>query len=402
MGKIWPADAVFKDQATTALSNIVSLDESPLLEGLIYVGTDDGLVQVTEDGGKNWRKIEQFPGVPQWTYVSDVFASPRDANTVFVALNNWQRGDYKPYLVKSTDRGRTWTSIAGDLPERHDVWSVVQDHVNGNLLFAGTEFGLFTSVDGGGHWVQLKGGMPTIQVRDLTVQRRENDLVVATFGRGFYVLDDYSALREMTPQALAEEAHLFPLRDASLFAVAGGTQSPAGAAGTGPMAGNWTAPNPPFGAVLTYSVREDLPADTKLVVTITDDAGKQVRRMDSERNQPLPKSAGSTASRGICGPIRRRRRQGGRGAGGAGAGGPGRRGVWRRPRPAGAARRARTLSRGARQDGRHRCDADRIAAVVHGGAVGEVAAKKRKRRGRLLGACTSSWARSASAARCSS
>jgi len=292
MGKIWPADAVFKDQATTALSNVVSLDESPALEGLIYAGTDDGLIQVTEDGGKNWRKIEEFPGVPQWTYVSDLFASPRDANVVFAAFNNWQRGDYKPYLLKSTDRGRTWSSIAGDLPERHDVWSVVQDHVNGNLLFAGTESGLFTSVDGGGHWVQLKGGMPPIQVRDMTVQHRENDLVLATFGRGFYVLDDYSPLREMTAQTLADEAHLYPLRDAALFAVAGGTQSPAGAAGTGPMAGNWEAPNPPFGAVLTYSVHTDLPADTKIVVTITDDAGKQVRRMETERNQPLAKSAG--------------------------------------------------------------------------------------------------------------
>ena len=318
MGKIWPADAVFKDQATTALSNIVSLDESPVLEGLIYVGTDDGLVQVTEDGGKNWRKIEQFPGVPQWTYVSDVFASPRDANTVFVALNNWQRGDYKPYLVKSGDRGRTWTSIAGDLPERHDVWSVVQDHVNGNLLFAGTEFGLFTSVDGGGHWVQLKGGMPTIQVRDLTIQRRENDLVLATFGRGFYVLDDYSPLREITPQALADEAHLYPMRDASLFAVAGGTQNPAGAAGTGPMAGNWTAPNPPFGAVLTYSVREPLPTATKLVVTITDDAGKQIRRIESERNQPLPTGAGIHRSAWDLrtDPPPAQPGQGGRGAGG--------------------------------------------------------------------------------------
>ena len=141
MGKVWPADSVALNASTTALSNIVSLDESPLLEGLIYVGTDDGLVQVTEDGGKNWRKIEQFPGVPQWTYVTDVFASPRDANTVFVTLNNWQRGDYKPYVVKSTDRGRTWTNITGNLPDKHDVWAIVQDHVNGNLLFAGTEFG---------------------------------------------------------------------------------------------------------------------------------------------------------------------------------------------------------------------------------------------------------------------
>jgi hypothetical protein len=135
------------------------------------------------------------------------------------------------------------------LPERHDVWSVIQDHVNGNLLFAGTEFGLFTSVDGGSSWVQLKGGMPTIQVRDMAVQKRETDLVLGTFGRGFYVLDDYSPLREISAATLAEDARLFPLRDAYLFTPVG--LAPAGTAGIGAMAGNWTTPNPPFGAVLT-------------------------------------------------------------------------------------------------------------------------------------------------------
>ncbi len=200
MGRVWPADAVAYHESTTALSNVVSLDESPLLEGLIYAGTDDGLLQVTEDGGGSWRKVEDFPDVPKWTYVSDVFASPRDANTVFVALNNWQRGDYKPYIVQSSDRGRTWKNISGNLPERHDVWSVVQDHVNANLLFAGTEFGLFVTLDGGSTWLQVKDGLPTIQVRDIAVQRRESDLVLGTFGRGLYVLDDYSALRDMTPR----------------------------------------------------------------------------------------------------------------------------------------------------------------------------------------------------------
>jgi photosystem II stability/assembly factor-like uncharacterized protein len=285
MGKVWPADAVARNESTTALSNVVSLDESPLLEGLLYAGTDDGLLQVTEDSGGNWRKVEDFPGVPKWTYVSDVCASPRDANTVFVALNNWQRGDYKPYLVKSADRGRTWTNITANLPDRHDVWSVVQDHVNGNLLFAGTEFGLFASVDGGGRWVQLKGGMPTIQVRDLAIQKREHDLVLATFGRGFYVLDDYSALRDITPQTLAEEARLFPLRDAYLFSPTG--LAPPGTAGLGPMAGNWTAPNPPFGAVFTYSVSQALPSATTLVLTISDDTGRQVRRLNLEKHPGL-------------------------------------------------------------------------------------------------------------------
>jgi hypothetical protein len=203
---------------------------------------------------------------------------------VFVALNNWQRGDYKPYLVKSGDRGKTWTSIAGDLPDRHDVWSVIQDHVNGNLLFAGTEFGLFTSVDGGAHWVPLKGAAPVMQVRDMAVQRRENDLVLGTFGRGFYVLDDYTPLREITPQALSESARLFTLRDAYLFSLTG--LAPAGSAGIGTMSGNWTTPNPPFGAVFTYNVRE-LPADAKLVLTIADDTGKQVRRLELDRTPGL-------------------------------------------------------------------------------------------------------------------
>jgi hypothetical protein len=289
MGRLWPADAIARNESTTALSNVVTLDESPLLEGLIYAGTDDGLVQITEDGGKNWRKVEQFANAPKWTYVTDVFASPRDVDTVFVALNNWQRGDYKPYLVKSTDRGRTWTSIAGNLPDRHDVWSIVQDHLNPDLLFAGTEFGLFTSVDGGGHWVQLKGGMPVIQVRDIAVQRRENDLVLGTFGRGFYVLDDYSALRELTPQTLAEDARLFPLRDAPLYAQTG--FAPAGSAGIGLLAGNWTAPNPPFGAVFTYHVAKDLAESEKLVLTINDDTGKRIRRLDLDKTAGLRRVA---------------------------------------------------------------------------------------------------------------
>ena len=320
MGKVWPADAIARNTSTTPLSNVVSLDESPLLEGLLYVGTDDGLIQVTEDGGKNWRKIEQFPGVPQWSYVTDVFASPRDVDTVFATLNNWQRGDYTPYVVKSTDRGKTWTSITGNLPAKHDVWSIIQDHVNGNLLFAGTEFGLFVSVDGGATWVQLKGGMPPAQVRDMTVQKRENDLVLATFGRGFYVLDDYSALREITPAALGEEARLFTLRDAYLYNPLG--LAPAGSAGLSPLSGLWRAENPPFGAVFTYNVAQDLPADTRLVLTIVNDAGRPVRRLDLEKGVGLrravwnlrtdPPAAASAGRGGAAG------RGGGAGFGGRG------------------------------------------------------------------------------------
>jgi photosystem II stability/assembly factor-like uncharacterized protein len=274
MGKVWPTDSVAFNQATTTLSTITAVDESPLLDGLLYVGTDDGLVQITEDGGKEWRKVETFPGVPQYAYVTDVHASPRDSSTVFVTLNNYLRGDFKPYVVKSGDRGRTWTSISGDLPVRSGAWSIVQDAVNPNLLFAGMEFGVHFTVDGGAHWVQLKGGIPTSQARDMLIQRRENDLVVGTFGRGAFILDDYTALRDVTPQSLAEEARLFPLRDAYQFDVLNQVTA---------AWGDPSTPNPPYGALFTYHVGQTPPGEAKLVLTIADNTGKQVRRLDLVR-----------------------------------------------------------------------------------------------------------------------
>jgi photosystem II stability/assembly factor-like uncharacterized protein len=284
MGRVWPLNgcAVELHTSTTALSNIVAIDESPLLEGLIYAGTDDGLLQVTEDGGKTWRRVEDFPGVPQWTYVSDVFASPRDANVVFVALNNWQRGDFKPYLLRSDDRGRTFTSIADTLPDRHDVWSVIQDHVDGDLLFVGTEFGVFTTVDAGRHWVQLQGRLPPVQVRDMAVQPRESDLVLGTFGRGFWVLDDYSSLRELTPEALGQAAQLYALRDAYLGTMTGERQAPEP---------TWVAPNPPTGAVFTYSVGPGWSSDARLVLTIADDAGRPIHRIALQTREGLARIA---------------------------------------------------------------------------------------------------------------
>ena len=309
MGRKWSWDSPWDMIAMSTYDTITSLAESPKAEGLLYAGTDDGLIQVSEDGGATWRKIEvgSITGVPAVAFVNDIKADLFDANTVYAALDDHKSGSFRPYLLKSSDRGRTWRSITGDLPDRHLVWRVVQDHVKPDLLFAGTEFGIFFTIDGGGRWMKLGGDVPTISFRDLAIQRRENDLVGASFGRGFYVLDDYSALRDIAPQTLAESARLFPLRDAYLFSLLG--QAPAGSAGVGPMAGNWTAPNPPFGAVFTYQVRQDLPADTKLVLTITDDSGKQVRRLELEKtaglrrvawnlrtDPPAPGEAGSAGS----------------------------------------------------------------------------------------------------------
>ncbi len=255
MGRIWPMDAVAKNASTSQYGNIVALDESPVAEGLLYAGTDDGLIQVTEDGGANWRKIEKFPGVPDLTYVNDIIASNHDRGTVYAAFNNHKRGDFKPYILKSADLGKTWMSISSDLPERGSVYALAEDHVRKDLLFAGTEFGLFVTLDGGKHWKRMSAGLPTVMVRDLAVQKRENDLVLATFGRGFYILDDYSPLREIDPAGLAAEAKLFPVKDAWMFV----PSQPLGSLGSRDKGfqgeSYFTVPNPPVAAVFTYYLK---------------------------------------------------------------------------------------------------------------------------------------------------
>ena len=254
MGRVWPADAVAKNASTSFYGNIVSLAESPKKEGLLYAGTDDGLIQVTEDGGATWRKAAPFPGVPERAYVSRLGPPPHDANVVYAAFDNHKNADFKPYVAKSTDRGRTWTSIAGDLPARGSVWAVLEDPGQRDLLFAGTEFGLFFTRDGGRRWLQLKGGFPNVAVRDLAIQKREGDLAVATFGRGFYVLDDLTPLRQSNAEALAKDATLFPVRRPLVFM----PESPLGIRGKAFQGeAYFTAPNPPFGAVFTYYLKDE-------------------------------------------------------------------------------------------------------------------------------------------------
>ncbi|MEP6880413.1 MAG: hypothetical protein ABI866_00400, partial [Dokdonella sp.] len=254
MGRVWGVDSIAKNTSTSFYGSIVQLAESSKVEGLLAVGTDDGLIQISTDGGANWRRIERFPGVPERTYVSDLVFSQHDANTLYAAFDNHKQGDFKPYLMRSTDLGRSWTAITGGLPERGGVYVVVEDHLKPNLLFAGTEFGLYFSPDGGKRWIQLKGGMPTIQVRDLAIQARESDLVAATFGRGFYVLDDYSPLRDISDATLAEKAVLFPVKHATTYAMS----SPFGGIGKGFNGDQFfTASNPPMGAVFTYYLKDE-------------------------------------------------------------------------------------------------------------------------------------------------
>lgn len=217
MGKMWPPEAVAKNLSTSKFGNIFALAESPLKQGMLYAGTDDGLIWITENDGGDWTKYDQFTGVPDTTFVNYVLPSMHEANTVYACFDGRKNSsDFTPYLLKSTDKGKTWTSIASNLPSG-TVYVIQEDHENPNILFIGTEWGVWTTIDGGKKWVQLKKGLPPIQVKDLTIQRRENDLVVATFGRGFYVLEDYSPLRELSESLSAKDAHIFEIDDAFLY-----------------------------------------------------------------------------------------------------------------------------------------------------------------------------------------
>ncbi len=254
MGRVWSIDAIYDLFAMSQYGNITSIDESPLVEGLIYVGTDDGLIQVTEDGGVNWRKIDKIFGVPEYFFVNDIKADRHDADTVYACVDHHKTGDYSPYVLRSSDRGRTWETIVGDLPEKHLCWRIIQDHVRKELMFLGTEYGAFFTVDGGEHWTKLPG-TPTIPFRDLEIQRDENDLVGATFGRGFYVLDDYTPLREISTETFtAGEFKLFATRPALLYVEDGKLGGGTGYQGNALFA----AENPPFGAIFTYYLPEDL------------------------------------------------------------------------------------------------------------------------------------------------
>jgi photosystem II stability/assembly factor-like uncharacterized protein len=274
MGKIWPPEAINKHGNTAFWGNLSFISESPKAEGLIYVGTDDGLVQVTGDGGKTWRRIDKFKGVPEMTYVSSVQASLFDANVVYASFDNHQMGDFKPYVLKSTDEGKSWNSISSNLPQEGAVLCIAQDPVDPNMLFVGTEYGVHFTIDGGKTWTQLKAGLPTIAVMEIAIQSRENDLVLATFGRGFYILDNYSPLRMVSSDILSKEAYVFPVKDAPMYV----QRIPLGGDGKAWQGDAFfSADNPPFGATFTYYLRKPLETMKKAREAVEKKEGKKER-----------------------------------------------------------------------------------------------------------------------------
>lgn len=310
MGKVWSVDAVAKNQSTDIYGQLTTIAESPVDENVLYAGTDDGLIHVTTNGGKSWTQIDNIPGVPERTYVNMIIASHHNKNVAYAAFNHHRYGNFKPYLFRTKDAGKTWTAIQNNLPERGTVYCMAEDHQNPDLLFAGTEFGVYFSIDGGAQWIQLKGGLPTISVKDMEIQKRENDLVVATFGRGYYVLDDYTPLRNLKKADLEKTAFIAPVKTSLEFV----ESMPLGIRGKGFQGESyWSTPNPKPGAVFTYYLKEelktlrekrqaaeqarvkaglpafypsidslrmeDLQPSPYLLFTITDEEGKTVRRL---------------------------------------------------------------------------------------------------------------------------
>jgi photosystem II stability/assembly factor-like uncharacterized protein len=286
MGKVWDRTAISRHEGTAPYGNISTIDESPVRKGLLYVGTDDGLVQVSKDGGATWTKIEKFPGVPEETYVSRVTASPVQEGTVFATFDGHRSNDFKPYVLKSTDSGASWTSIAANLPASGSAYVIRQHPRNASLLFVGTEFGVFASIDGGGAWTRIGNNLPTVAVHDLLVHPRDNDLILGTHGRGIYILDDITPLEQLTPETLAADSRLFPVRAATAFNQAdpyGG--GPRGVGDQGDRL--FAAPNPAFGATISYYLKQDVPADRDARLTIVDASGAAVRELDASKKAGL-------------------------------------------------------------------------------------------------------------------
>jgi photosystem II stability/assembly factor-like uncharacterized protein len=272
MGKYWSVDAVAKDVSTSLWGLIVSLAESKVKKDLIYAGTDDGVIAVTEDGGKNWTRITTFPGVPEYTYVSDILPDKFDENMVYATFNNMLNDDFKPYILKSADKGKTWTAITNKLPLNGTIHTIQQDNVNRDLLFAGSEFSFFFSIDGGNEWVELKSGLPTIAVRDIAIQERENDIIIGTFGRGIYILDDYTPIRNFKKEMQEKEGFIFPVKDAKMYVQSNGFDNQGST--------YFKSPNPEFGATFTYYIK-DVPKTAKAL-------RQEKEKALFEKGEPIP------------------------------------------------------------------------------------------------------------------
>jgi photosystem II stability/assembly factor-like uncharacterized protein len=259
---------------------IYTIAESPLKQGLIWIGTDDGLIQVTQDGGKTWTDVTpNIKGLPPESWVTRIEASHFAEGTAYATFDRHRTDDNKPYLFKTADFGKTWIPLHKGLPEVGYLHVVREDPVNPNLLYTGSEFGLYLSFDGGDSWMAYKNDFPTIAVRDIQIHPSEMDLLVGTHGRGLWVLDDISPLQSLTPDVMASDYTLFKARDAVLYSYRGNSMY----SGPHPFQG----PNPPEGGIITYYLKEKPRAEDKITLTVKDDTGRTISSIRATKNHGL-------------------------------------------------------------------------------------------------------------------
>ena len=308
MGEIPGPDAVSRHQGTADFSNISDLDVSILQEGLLITGTDDGTISISTDDGATWTKQTRFPGVPDTSYVSKVRLSRHDATVMYATFDNHRSNDFRPHVIRSADGGGTWTNISANLPEFGSVRAFAEHHRNADLLFVGTEIAPYVSVDGGASWTRIRNGMPPVRVDDMAIHERENTLVIATHGRGFFLIDDLGPLETLAEAKAAGGPFLAPVKSELLF-----TPDPSPTSGTHATR-DYAGANPSPGTTLSFLLPESAP-DASLEIVAS--SGEVLRTLDA------PTGAGMHHVRWdfrvdapYSGPAQPRTQQGGFGFGG--------------------------------------------------------------------------------------
>ncbi len=275
VGTVWTENTTAEYHCT-----VIRIAESPVQAGVIWAGTDDGNLQLTRDGGKTWTNLTgNAPGVPKFAEIAWVEPSRTAAGTAYVAFEHHWFDDFHPYIFKTTDFGKTFTNITGNLPADDYLWVVKEDPKNPSVLYVGGELGLHVSFNGGGQWVRMHlKNLPPVAVRDITIHPRDNDLILGTHGRSIWILDDITPLQQINDQVLGESAYLFSMRPALRFDGGGGR----GGGGIG-MGGNkpFAGPNPPYGAAITYYLKDRGPAK----IEVLDASGKVIRDLGAAPQQ---------------------------------------------------------------------------------------------------------------------
>jgi hypothetical protein len=288
MGKVPDARTLSRHDGISNWPCITTISESPLNANVFWVGTDDGNLQVTRDGGKAWQNVTTgVPGLPKGTYASRIVASRHVEGTAYVTFDGHRMNNFEIYVYTTTDYGQSWRAISRGIPRNNGTVNVIREHHrNPNLLFVGTEYGAYVSFDRGANWVPIKLNLPTVPVDDIAIHPRENDLIFGTHGRSIWILDDITPLEQMDSQVLASELHLFDLRPATTWRIYDNRRDHAG-----PGHKFFIGQNPPYGAIVNYYLRAKPAEKEKVKITVEDTEGKKIRELEGTKDSGINRIA---------------------------------------------------------------------------------------------------------------